>query len=139
MLKAHDPYRQNIAELFKTWWSEHQDKPVRASELAEPVRRLIDPLARGRQFVATALGKMAGTRAAGFVLVRQEAGGKWGAANYALHPTTNDAVSGIGHRGHRGHRGANPNLPDPMTPMPPMPDGLWDAEDSAEQEEAWTL
>jgi hypothetical protein len=136
MLKAHDPYRQNIAELFKAWWSEHQDKPVRASELAEPVRRLIDPLARGRQFVASALGKMAGTRAAGFVLVRQEAGGKWGAASYALHQTTNNAADGIGHR---GHRVAEPLAADPMTPMPPMPDGLWDTEVVLDEEEAWTL
>jgi hypothetical protein len=32
-------------------------------------------------------------------LVRQEAGGKWGAASYALHPTTSEAANGIGHRG----------------------------------------
>jgi hypothetical protein len=139
VLKEHDPYRQNIAELFKTWWKHHDAEPVRASELAEPVRRLIDPLGRGRQYVATALGRMAGTRAAGFVLVRQEAGGKWGAASYALHQTQNDALSGIGHRGHRGHRGTDPLPADPMTPMPPMPDGLWDAEISADEEEAWTL
>jgi hypothetical protein len=99
MLKAHDPYRQKIAELFKAWWNDHQDRPTKASELAEPIRRLIDPMNRGRQFVATALGRMAGTRAAGFVLVRQEAGGKWGAASYALHQTTNNAPNGIGHRG----------------------------------------
>jgi hypothetical protein len=100
MLKTHDPYRQNIAELCKTWWEHHENKPIRASELAEPVRRLIDPLDRGRQFIATARGKMAGTRAAGFVLMRQEASGKWGAASYALHQTTNNAADGIGHRGH---------------------------------------
>jgi hypothetical protein len=88
MVKAHDPYRQKIAELFKAWWKEHEDRPTRASELAEPIRHLIDPMNRGRQFVATALGRMVGTRAAGFVLVRHEAGGKWGAASYALHPTT---------------------------------------------------
>jgi hypothetical protein len=97
MLKAHDPYRQNIAELFKTWSKHHRDEPIKASELAEPIRRLIDPLGRGRQFVMTTLGKMAGTRAAGFVLARQEAGARWGAASYALHQTTNDAPSDIGH------------------------------------------
>jgi hypothetical protein len=136
MLKAHDPYRQKIAELFKTWSMHHANKPIAASELAEPVRRLIDPLDRGRQFVATALGKMAGTRAAGFVLVRQEAGSKWGAATYALHHTTNDTASGIGHG---GHRGVDPIPGDPMPPMPPMPDALGDAEYAAEEEEAWTL
>jgi hypothetical protein len=55
MLKAHDPYRPNIAELFKTWSKHHGNKPIRAVELAESVQRLIDPLGRGRQFVATAL------------------------------------------------------------------------------------
>jgi hypothetical protein len=101
MLKAHDPYRQKIAELFGAWWKHHGSEPIRASELAEPVRCLIDPLGRGRQFVATALGKMAGTRAAGFVLMRQEADGKCGAAAYALRQSANDAADGIGHRGHR--------------------------------------
>ena len=139
MLKAHDPHRQKIAELFKAWWTHHKDELIRASELAEPVRRLIDPLGRGRQFVATALGRMAGTRAAGFVLVRQEAGGKWGAASYALHQTTTDPASGIGHRGHRGHRVSDPIPADPMTPMTPMPDGLWDAELIAVEEKSWTL
>src|SRR5215472_1212075 len=139
MLKAHDPHRQKIAELFKAWWTHHKDELIRASELAEPVRRLIDPLGRGRQFVATALGRMAGTRAAGFVLVRQEAGGKWGAASYALHQTTTDPASGIGHRGHRGHIVADPIPADPMTPMTPMPDGLWDAELIAVEEKSWTL
>ena len=85
---------------------------------------------------------MAGTRAAGFVLVRQEAGGKWGAASCALHQTTNDAASGIGHRGHSGHRGTDPIPADPMTPMTPMtpmPDGLYDTELMVDEEEAWTL
>jgi hypothetical protein len=137
MLKAHDPYRQKIAGLFKAWSEHHKDEAIRASELAAPVRRFIDPLGRGRQFVATAVGRMAGTRAAGFVLVRQEAGAKWAAASYALHRTTSDAVNGIGHRGHRGHRVADPMPADPMTPMTPMPDGLGDIE--REEEETWTL
>lgn len=34
-LKANDPYRQRIAEFFKTWWEAHGDKPIKASELAE--------------------------------------------------------------------------------------------------------
>jgi hypothetical protein len=139
MLKAHDPYRPNIAELFKTWSKHHGNKPIRAVELAESVQRLIDPLGRGRQFVATALGRMAGTRAAGFVLVRQEGSGKWGAASYALHQTIGDADSGIGHRGHRGHRAADQIPADPKPPMTPMPDGLEDAELAADEEESWTL
>jgi hypothetical protein len=57
---------------------------VKAGELAEPVRDLVDPQHRGRQFVAAALGRLTGTRAAGFVLTRQEAPGRWGTDTYAL-------------------------------------------------------
>jgi hypothetical protein len=52
--------------------------------LAEPVRALVDPQGRGRQYVAARLGQLAGTRAGGFVLTREEAAGKWGAATYSL-------------------------------------------------------
>jgi hypothetical protein len=119
MLKAHDPYRQKIAELFKAWWKEHEDRPTRASELAEPIRHLIDPMNRGRQFVATALGRMVGTRAAGFVLVRHEAGGKWGAASYALHPTTPSCQrhKGIGVIGVIGGIGPTGIWSTPLRPL----------------------
>jgi hypothetical protein len=66
--------------------------------LAEPARALIDSQGRGRQFVASRLTQMEGTRAGrltqmegtragGFVLTRQPAAGKWGAATYALAQT----------------------------------------------------
>jgi hypothetical protein len=87
VLKANDPRRQRIAELFEVWRNHHDDHPVKAAELADPVRNLIDPQGRGRQFVATYLGQLAGTRAAGFVLHRQPAAGKWGAATYSLRRT----------------------------------------------------
>jgi hypothetical protein len=48
---------------------------------------MVDPQGRGRQFLAAAVGKLAGTRAAGFVLTRQQAAGKWSAATYALQET----------------------------------------------------
>jgi hypothetical protein len=57
---------------------------VKASALAEPVRVLVDPQGRGRQFVAARLVQLTGTRAGGFVLTREEAAGKWGAATYSL-------------------------------------------------------
>jgi hypothetical protein len=115
VIKARDPHRQKIAELFGTWHRHHGDAPIKAVDLAEPVRHLIDPQGRGRQYVATFLGKLAGTRAAGFVLTRQEAVGVWGAATYSLRRAASEADNGIGHRGHREHRA-------PMPPMVPMPD-----------------
>jgi len=69
--KANDPRRRRVAELFATWWEHHQGQPMRAATLADPVRTIIDPQARGRQYVATRLVQLAGTRAAGFVLTRQ--------------------------------------------------------------------
>jgi hypothetical protein len=71
--------------------------------------------------------------------VRQEAGGKWGAASYALHPTTSDAANGMRHRGHTGHRPHGDLGDTPMTPMTPMPYGLGDDELAADEVEAWTL
>ena len=54
---------------------------IRAADLALPVQALIDP--HGRQFVATRLVELTGTRVNAFVLTRQEAPGKWGGATYA--------------------------------------------------------
>src|SRR5262249_33509933 len=89
---------------------------------------------RGRQWQATALQKLAGTRIAGLVLSRQAAIGKWGVATYQLKKAENDG--GEVHRGHRDDRNASVSLgqeghqaePDtmeppmaPMAPMRPMP------------------
>ena len=136
--KERDGRRQTTAELFGAWWLHHGDRPVAASGLAEDVRRLVDPQGRGRQYVATALGNLAGTRIAGFVLTRQAPVGNWGTATYAMKQTGDPE----GHRDHRGHRnGASPDDPyapyanrghqkeadgsgdptNPMTPMVPMP------------------
>jgi hypothetical protein len=115
LVKARDPQRQRIAELFRTWHRCHGDAPVKAADLAEPVRCIIDPQGRGRQYVASRLGNFTGTRAAGFVLTRQEAVGTWGAATYSLRRTSSEADDGIGDRGHRDHW-------PPMPPMPPMRD-----------------
>ena len=89
VLKANDPRRQRIAELFQVWWEHHGATPVKVSELVEPVKTVADPQGRGRQYLATFIAGLAGTRAAGFVLTRQEPAGKWTAATYAL---TQDAI-----------------------------------------------
>jgi hypothetical protein len=125
-LKAHDPKRQRIAELFGAWWEHHGGDPVKISQLAEPVKAIADSQGRGRQYVATFIAGLAGTYAAGFVLTRQEGAGKWNAATYALKPA--EAAEGIGHRTHRTHR-PDPGRPETApggsvpsaTPMSPMP------------------
>jgi hypothetical protein len=59
--------------------------------MAESVHALLDPQRRGRQFMAARLVQLAGTRAGGFVLTRQEAAGKWGKATYSLARTAKAA------------------------------------------------
>jgi hypothetical protein len=49
--------------------------------LPEPVRALVDGAANTSR---RGLRHLTGTRAGGFVLTREEAAGKWGAATYSL-------------------------------------------------------
>lgn len=83
-IKANDPMRRNLNAVFACWWEAHGPKPVKARELAPAVRELIDPQGRGAQFMASFLGKHAGTRVGGVVLTAQKPAGHWGAATYAL-------------------------------------------------------
>jgi hypothetical protein len=121
-LKANDPRRQRIAELFQVWWEHHGATPVKVNELLEPVKAVADPQGRGRQYLATFVAGLADTHAAGFVLTRQESAGKWTAATYAL---TQAAPTGpIGHRTHRTDRPDDMARPAPDSPMGPMPDDI---------------
>jgi hypothetical protein len=51
-IKARDPHRQKVAELYELWWEHHGETPTKASELADEVKAAIDPQGRGRQFIA---------------------------------------------------------------------------------------
>jgi len=76
-LKARDPERQRVISLFAAWHDAHGDHPVKVSELAETVRSAVDPNDnKGRQFLATKIGGLAGTRLGGFVLERLDATNK---------------------------------------------------------------
>jgi hypothetical protein len=118
-LKANDPRRQRIAELFRTWSEHHGTNIMKANDLADPVKAIADPQCRGRQYLATFLSGLAGTHAAGFVLTRQESAGKWTAATYVLTEAT--STGPIGHRTHRTD-GPKDTAPSGMGPMGPMPD-----------------
>jgi hypothetical protein len=98
--KERDGRRQVIADVFKIWWEQHGDRPMAVRQLHDEVRQVLDPQARGRQYLASQLEKLTGTRLAGFVLTRQAPPGRWGAATYALKKTG----EAEGHRDHRGHR-----------------------------------
>lgn len=83
-IKANDPLRRQINEVFACWWKIHGAKPVKAAGLAPEVRGLIDPQRCGRQYVASFLKKYAGTRVNGFELTDQKPVGHYGATTYAL-------------------------------------------------------
>jgi hypothetical protein len=87
-VKSDDPHRRRIVELFAAWNANHASRPTKVDDLAEPVRALVDPQGRSRQYVTARLVQLTDTRAGGFVLTRQEAAGKWGAATYSLVPTS---------------------------------------------------
>jgi hypothetical protein len=115
-LKSNDPRRQRIAELFRLWWDNHASSPIKANQLADPVRATIDPQGRGRQYIATYLSRLAGTHAGGLVLVRQDPAGKWTAATYALSESAGSAW-----QRHRTDR-TDGEAQKPMSPMGPMPE-----------------
>jgi hypothetical protein len=137
--KERDGRRQAITDLFGIWWGKHRDRPVTVRELHDDVKRAVDPQGRGRQYLASHLEKLVGTRMVGFIMTRQAPTGKWGAATYALESTD----AGEGHRGHavpgsegppiNGFDAPNANgrhvgngsteepINSPMPPMAPMP------------------
>jgi len=123
--KAKDPRRQRVAEIFTAWWEAHHDAAVAVSDLAEPVRAAADPADRGRQYLATVIRSLDGTRAAGFVLARSPSEGKWSADRYVLRQ-----APGGTHREHRGDRAGADPMP-PMTPMPSRSGGRADAASGA--------
>lgn len=135
-LKANDPWRKRVVELFGAWWEHHHGDRVAVSQLADPVKVIADPQDRVRQYLAGLNAGKVGTNAGGFVLTRHVGQGRWSTATYVLKRTPTSEVIGHGdRRGHRGHT-ADPTTselpapaPDdapgdgvpPMTPMIPMP------------------
>ena len=69
-IKARDPERQLVIELFAVWWKVHGSNPVKASELGSEVEQIADPSKHARQYVARVIGNLAGTRLGGFALER---------------------------------------------------------------------
>jgi hypothetical protein len=82
--KAADPHRTHTAAIFNEWWQCHGSNIVTAAGLNDRVQALFDPQARGRQFVASYVQALAGTRVAGFLLIAQPPAGRWNATTYKL-------------------------------------------------------
>jgi hypothetical protein len=96
---------------------------MKVNALADPVKEIADPQKRGRQYLATFVAGLTGTRIAGFVLTRQEPAGKWTAATYAMAEAA--PTDPTGHRTHRTHR---PDSTEPAPPTGPMSDATDDAD-----------
>ena len=82
-IKANDPKRRALVELFDLWHKKHKEEPVRAAQLDPEVIQLIDIRARkkddgslqySRQRVARFLTQRAGTRVGGYVLTQGKEG-----------------------------------------------------------------
>ncbi len=84
-IKATDPKRLQVQGVYEMWWVIHKGEEVRASEIGDEVKRLIDPnattgedgkLKASRQRIAGWLGKHIGTRVGGYWLeeIKDEAG-----------------------------------------------------------------
>jgi hypothetical protein len=111
--KQRDGRRRDIAELLAAWWNAHRDKPVTAFNLHGDVKLVADPQGRGRQFLASRLEELAGTRLNGFVLLRQKSSGKLSPATYRLERRVMTSIGIIGNNSRIASR--------PMPPMSPMP------------------
>src|SRR5262249_29019029 len=88
-LKASDPDRLLVVEIFRTWWKYHRDNDVKGNDLCDAVKALLVPdrKKRTRQAVASRLRKLDGTRLAGFHLTSNkddENKGKWSGITYRL-------------------------------------------------------
>ena len=93
VMKANDPARQDVTQLYRVWWEHHLNTPVTVNQLAEPVKKIADPHIRGRQFLARRILQLERTQAAGFVLTRQAPAGRWSATTYALKKTVDEGPS----------------------------------------------
>ena len=87
--KRDDPDRLQLLEFFQEWHRLYGDRAVRVSELDLKLRQLAEGHGTTRQKFATFVANLTGTRAAGFVLIRNLPIGKWSAATYALKSTGN--------------------------------------------------
>jgi hypothetical protein len=103
--KADDPRRRAVAAIFVAWWEHHGDRPVTVAGLHDAVREAADPAGRGRQYLAARVRGLEGTRAAGFVLDRMPAEGRWSPDAYRLARTDAPGVAApVGATAHGGHR-----------------------------------
>jgi putative DNA primase/helicase len=126
--KAEDPERAFLAELFDTWWAHHRDKVITAKKLHIEVKSALDPNGKSRQFQVAKLASLNGTRAAGYLLTRIPAIGRWSADSYRLTTTNGpDLGKSIEVIGGIDGAGRDAGIDVPVT-RPPLSDEELDEE-----------
>jgi hypothetical protein len=87
-IKRDDPRRVQLIEFFTLWHQLYGDSAVKVKNLDIRLRMLADPNGSGsRQSLASFVANLAGTRAAGYVMVRNVPAGVWGTSTYAVKKT----------------------------------------------------
>lgn len=89
--KAQDPRRQEVVEIFRAWWKEHGEQPVKLAELSATVCAAVDPKGPSRQRLANTIGNLVRTQMAGFCLERIPSA-KWSPDAYVLRRLSVDTV-----------------------------------------------
>jgi hypothetical protein len=111
--KQSDPERVAKVEFFEAWFRHYGDDPMSVVKLLgghPSVAGLLDPHSRGRQWAATRLKKMDGSRIAGFELTASK-GGDWSATTYRLQRSCEQPRGAVEDGG----------KPSDRAPMPPKP------------------
>jgi hypothetical protein len=80
-LKAEDPQRQRISDLFQTWHASHGSTPVKFRDLDPSVSCLLEGNAQTR---VARLQALENARAGGFVLEAIRPQGRWGKKKYVI-------------------------------------------------------
>lgn len=84
-IKRDDPRRVQLVEFFTQWHDLYGDRAVKIKNLDIRLRMLADPQGSGsRQSLASFVANLAGTRAAGYVMIRNIPAGVWGTSTYAV-------------------------------------------------------
>ena len=84
-IKRDDPRRTQTADFFKSWYELYGDRAQTVNNLDIRLRMLAEPQgAVSRQKLASFVANLAGTRAAGYVMIRNVASGVWSAATYVV-------------------------------------------------------
>jgi hypothetical protein len=99
VLKANDPRRQRIAELFEAWWGQHGSSPQKVNQLAEVVIRIADPPGGASSSRASGIGPIGPIGRGGLglsVLCPTGTGGAEPLGLCVLAPVGTDGAEGLG-------------------------------------------